>query len=152
LAIGLFHRHPSRDANWRARRRYHLALLVAAGAVLLLAGALNWHGPSLTFPGLGGPLPEVCSMRRVLGVDCPGCGLTRSFVALIHGDIGLAWRMNAAGLLFFAAIGFQLPYRAYQLRLLSRGRELLVHPAATTAIVLLLAAACLLQWAVKRFW
>jgi Protein of unknown function (DUF2752) len=141
--------HSGRSPCLRARRRYHLAVLLMAGSVLVLAGVLSWRGAALTFPGLGAALPEVCSMRRFLGIECPGCGLTRSFVALAHGDLVLAWHMNPAGPLFFAAIAYQLPYRAYQLRLLSRGRELLVHPAFTTVVILLLAAACLVQWIAK---
>jgi hypothetical protein len=120
-----------------------------AGGVLVLASAMSWHGTSLTFPGLGASLPEVCTMRRLLGIDCPGCGLTRSFVALAHGDFVAAWRWNPAGLLWFAALLYQFPYRAVQLRFISRGRELVVHPAVTTVVVLLLAAACLLQWIAK---
>lgn len=31
-------------------------------------------------------LPTVCSMRRNMGIPCPGCGLTRAFVTAIRGD------------------------------------------------------------------
>ena len=34
----------------------------------------------------GFQLPGTCVSREVFGVRCPGCGLSRSFVALAHGD------------------------------------------------------------------
>jgi len=100
-------------------------------------------------PGLAGPLPEICLLRRFLGWECPGCGLTRSFVALAHGELGRAWHFNPAGLLWFAALLWQIPYRATQLWLLQRGRELVVRRGFTEGVILILMVACLVQWFVK---
>lgn len=36
----------------------------------------------------GHRLPELCSLKRTTGVPCPGCGLTRSWVSAVHGDLG----------------------------------------------------------------
>lgn len=35
-----------------------------------------------------------CHFQRLTGCYCPGCGGTRAFFALLHGDLGAAWRMN----------------------------------------------------------
>lgn len=43
-----------------------------------------------------GQLPErtTCMSQRVLGIECPGCGMTRSFVALGRGQIDASVRLN----------------------------------------------------------
>ena len=36
----------------------------------------------------------LCPMKRFLGVPCPTCGLTRAFVALLHGNVGEAFAIQ----------------------------------------------------------
>jgi hypothetical protein len=36
----------------------------------------------------------VCPMKTLTGIDCPGCGMTRSLRALTHGDLALALDQN----------------------------------------------------------
>jgi len=43
----------------------------------------------------GNPFPP-CMFRAITGFYCPGCGLTRALHALVHLDIGRAFRMNPA--------------------------------------------------------
>jgi hypothetical protein len=131
--------------GWRpAPRACSLALV---GASLLL----NARGEeTVTLPILGTPLPPLCAMKGLAGWDCPGCGLTRSFVSLAHGDFARAWHFNPAGWLIFAAILLQIPFRAVQLWRLRRGlREL----DAPWLIVLawLIVVALLGQWAARLF-
>jgi hypothetical protein len=143
--------HPLRDATITTRRwRYHAAWLAASLAVLGLALVLQVPSEFLAIPGMARPLPEICLSRRLLGLDCPGCGLTRCFVALAHGDIVRAWRFNPAGLFWFAATVWQIPYRATQLCLLYRGRELAVRRSLAEGVLLALMLACLAQWAVRH--
>ena len=54
------------------------------------------------------------------------------------------------GLLWFAALVWQIPYRAAQLHLLRGGRELTVRRGFTEGLMLALMLACLAQWAVKQ--
>lgn len=56
-------------------------------------------------------LPETCMSRRIFGVSCPGCGLTRSFVAIAHGEFYLAARANPMGPGLFVLCWLQVPYR-----------------------------------------
>ena len=48
-----------------------------------------------------------CIFRKVTGLDCPGCGMTRGTYALLHGRVGDAFRFNPVGmvLLPLAMIG-----------------------------------------------
>lgn len=45
----------------------------------------------------------VCHFHQLTGLHCPGCGMTRSLYALLHGDFLAALRMNA---LFISGIFF----------------------------------------------
>lgn len=77
-------------------------VLAAAGALAVSAGtAVVWYyNPSnVNF------LP-VCPMLSLTGFACPGCGLTRGFHALFHGDIAAALEYNALIPLFALGLGF----------------------------------------------
>lgn len=78
--------------------------------VLLMAAFLN-VGPanSVVFPWLNLTLPETCTSRALLGFECPGCGLTRSFVLIAHGDWTTAWRLNWVSFFVFGYALMQLP-------------------------------------------
>lgn len=45
--------------------------------------------------------PTLCTFRNLTGYDCPGCGLTRSVVAFVHGDFGVSLRAHPLGALVF---------------------------------------------------
>ncbi|MEO8503317.1 MAG: DUF2752 domain-containing protein [Acidobacteriota bacterium] len=37
---------------------------------------------------------SLCFVRRFVGLPCPGCGMTRAFAALAHGDLAAAWHWH----------------------------------------------------------
>lgn len=133
----------------RSRRRHHLAILIGVVAVLALALALEVRGTSeVAVRGLGAVLPPTCRFRTWTGLDCPSCGLTRAFVALVHGDLAAAMHFNPVSPLVFAACLFQLPFRAVQIRRLDQGREELAWPWVNRAVWALVGLG-LLQWVVR---
>ena len=71
-------------------------------------------------------LPPLCGSRVFFGVECPGCGLTRSFVALAHFDWQQSVKYNRVGWLVAVAVVLQIPFRTYMLWELRR-RVVLRH-------------------------
>ena len=88
-------------------------------------------------PGTELPLPDVCSSKRVLGVDCPGCGLTRGFISISHGQFLRAWHFNPASFIVYVLVVGQVPWQIYQLSRIHRGQ----FPVTSNWIYLLPAVA-----------
>ncbi|PQO33147.1 DUF2752 domain-containing protein [Blastopirellula marina] len=108
----------------RGRWLFHALMLAIALPVLGLSFLLTLNGPSLVMiPWLGIPLPPTCGMQNTFGLDCPGCGLTRSFIALAHGDLTASLAFNPGGILVFGLVLFQVPYRIAQLLRVRSGQE-----------------------------
>jgi hypothetical protein len=53
----------------------------------------------------GSGLQGFCLFRTVLGIDCPGCGITRSVVALFSGHLSESWQLHHAGIAVVAYFG-----------------------------------------------
>jgi len=60
-------------------------------------------------PWSGIALPETCHFHRLFGLDCPGCGLTRSFIHISHGELMAAWQLNPLGLVLYTYLALQVP-------------------------------------------
>jgi len=92
-------------------------VLAGSACILILAAVLEVNANQrVVVPLLQLEIPELCLWRRLANMHCPGCGLTRGFIHLMHGDFASAWRTNAAGWLVFLAVSVQIPYRIAQLR------------------------------------
>lgn len=122
-----------------------VSVLVLAFCVLLPA-----PGPTgaLRLPLIGKQLPDVCMMKREFGVDCPGCGLTRCFVAMAHGRFAEARAYHPVGAVLFLLLAAQVPYRTYQCWRLRRGEVELKH-WAIRLLPWLLVAAIFVQWGLR---
>lgn len=95
-------------------------VLAAAG---ILIGAVAAFFVAYFDPVSAGFFP-VCPFYRATGLACPGCGLTRGFHALFHGDVLGALDYNALipfYFLFFAYIGISMFLIALRGRGLSFG-------------------------------
>ena len=84
-------------------------LLVLCGAAVTVAWLLS---PGADVGSLFGvEVPVLCTFRRLTGLECPGCGLTRSFTFMAHGSIGGAFEANLLGPVLFTLVASQVPYR-----------------------------------------
>jgi Protein of unknown function (DUF2752) len=134
----------------RQPRGPHWEMLAIAMLTLVLALLLEVRADDrVAFSALPShPLPETCACRMILGIPCPGCGLTRSFVHLARGRWVQSWQAHHLGWLLAGALLFQFPYRFAALRWPQRrflgerfprwfGRVLIVLLIANWAMVLI---------------
>lgn len=49
-----------------------------------------------------------CIWKMATGTECPGCGSQRMAHALMHGDVGVAWKANAYAMCMLPVIGVLL--------------------------------------------
>ncbi|QDV69739.1 hypothetical protein Poly24_34560 [Rosistilla carotiformis] len=67
---------------------------VAIGLLVIGGGFLLYH----VEPNATSWYPK-CPLHQMTGLHCPGCGITRSASALVHGDLATAVRMNPLAVL-----------------------------------------------------
>ncbi len=83
-------------------KKIPFAVLICTASAVVIATAVFFFDPATHrfFPG--------CTFHKLTGLNCPGCGATRSLHALLHGDFLTALRDNAlfiAAMLFITARG-----------------------------------------------
>ena len=86
----------------REKAPVRVVALFYAGFALIAAATVFFFDPATHrfFPG--------CTFHKLTGLNCPGCGATRSLHALLHGNFQTALRDNAlfiAAIIFFTARG-----------------------------------------------
>jgi hypothetical protein len=52
--------------------------------------------------------PTICVFKNLLGVECPGCGMTRAFSCILHGDPVAAISYNRLVVVVFPLFCFIL--------------------------------------------
>ncbi|MGP4016420.1 DUF2752 domain-containing protein [Saccharopolyspora sp. 5N708] len=75
------------------------AMLLPAATVLVGCAAAGVVLAADPTSDAGFPLPP-CPIKLLTGLDCPGCGATRMFYSLLHGDLLSALHFNAAAVVF----------------------------------------------------
>jgi hypothetical protein len=119
-------------------------------AVLSLALVLDvGEDRAVVVPGLQVTLPELCWLYRTSGIDCPGCGLTWTFVNVAHGRLAAAWALSPAGWLVFMLAVMQLPFGFAQVVLRRRDRWIERWDHWNVVVLVVVASGLILQWSVR---
>jgi hypothetical protein len=111
---------------------------IFAGAGILTAGAgafvVGYFNPTTAgfFP--------VCPLYYLTGIYCPGCGLTRGFHALFHGDVLTALHFNALLPVYAFVFGFMF-VSMILIAVRGRGLSWKIFPPSAMYGFLVLAAA-----------
>lgn len=87
-------------------------------------------------------LPSLCMMKNLWGLSCPGCGMTRSVVALLHGDISGALRFHALGPVVLLLLGAAWGAAVF-------GKSLLLEHRGVTVALVLFTGALLAYWVIR---
>ncbi len=131
--------------------KFHLVWLCLAAGVVLLSMLMEVrNSEQVNIPFTQIPLPELCSFRKMTGMDCAGCGMTRCFISLGHGDLPGAWNFNPAGILLYAILLFQIPFRGWQLWRIRRGQRETYLGYLGYGSMVLFAVLMVAQWGIKQ--
>lgn len=124
-----------REYRRKERIVHHTTMLLLSVAVVGLSFALRIGSEGQVEAGRW-TLPPLCMSQSLFGTKCPGCGLTRSFVALAAGN----WRESVAfhrlGWLLFGALLASMVYRCWMLRQLRHRLVELRWPAHVASAII----------------
>ena len=87
----------------------NLILFLVCGGIIAASMILSPTDAVVSLWGF--EIPELCMWRRLTGLGCPGCGMTRSFTYMGHGQIVDAFRLHKLGPILYTLIAVQIPLR-----------------------------------------
>lgn len=99
--------------------------------------------------------PQLCVFKLLAGLPCPGCGLTRSVVLALHGDLSGSLYFHPFGVLFviaalvLAAVDLSGWWLARQRGETNRSPTWLLERLAKTPAPWVLIGALIVLWAVR---
>ena len=95
-------------------KRSNIYVLLGAIIIIVLSRILTIEGSEVVLPLFGGyNLPGSCAFKAIFGLDCPTCGMTRSFISISRFDFKEAFKYNPISFLAYILILFQIPYRIF---------------------------------------
>lgn len=124
----------------------HWVILAVTFAILFSTLLLVPAAPGGSLRIAGNPIPEVCLWKQASGLPCPGCGLSRSLVAAVHGDWATSLIYHRMGLVVLGYVFLQALARLAWLGLPSIRRRLTVTCRALDMSLVPLLILLVLNW------
>ncbi len=124
------------------RERFRRALFVLPLTSAVFAVSATWRASEL--PGF-----VLCPFRAVTGLPCPGCGMTRAFCAMGHGDVAGAFGFNALAPFVFAAALLLWAHALATVLKLDAVREALERLRPTPRATRVMLAVTFVWWAAR---
>jgi hypothetical protein len=99
--------------GWSVHAVLNAVFLSLFLALVLSVGSLRIEPATgrVTLPFSYAELPETCQSLTMTGRPCPSCGATRSLIAALHGEPGLALAYHRAGLPIAVMLVLQIGMR-----------------------------------------
>lgn len=127
----------------------HGIFLAMAFGVIAMSFLMTTDGRTDVFlPGFSNAMPETCTSKRILGIDCPGCGMTRAFISISHGQFNRAWELNRASFVVYAFVFVQIPWHIMQLLRIKLGKGVLNVPWVCY-LPILVAVSLVINWILR---
>ncbi|MBW1876736.1 MAG: DUF2752 domain-containing protein [Deltaproteobacteria bacterium] len=127
------------------------ALMALLGASAVLAALIVQPGPGewsyLFGRQLGGP----CGFQEVSGLACPSCGMTRSWLWLVRGDVWKAFTYNAAGALLLIGIAITGLLGAIRLATRDPAKFRIPFKLLSTVVIVWMVGPYLALWIARMF-
>lgn len=99
--------------SWTPDQTLHSAIFALCFSVIFLSVVLTPSPEGVSLFGI--PAPPLCMWSQLTGSSCPGCGLTRSFTYMGHGQIVDAFRMHKLGPLGWAFVATMIPWHGVKM-------------------------------------
>jgi hypothetical protein len=117
------------------RSQNHFAILISTLLILLLVPLVP-H------------VPHFCLMKKLLGIPCPGCGISHSLMAAFRLDMATAWFANPAGIGVALLFAFQIIARPFAIAVPQAARAVssISRYGSNCSVILLFAV-----WAYRVF-
>ena len=103
-----------RETHVERGRKNHVAYIIILLIFLCLPFFIHLKQEGSDRLAVGGfTIPPTCMSHALFHTNCPGCGLTRSFVYLTHGQIMNSFKAHHLGPLIYLFFLLLLAYRVY---------------------------------------
>lgn len=89
------------------------AFAIAVFCLLVVCFAVLAEATSSAISVFGVHIPALCPFRLLTGLDCPGCGLTRSVILAFHGRFVESYMVHLLGIPLAVFFLIQIPYQLH---------------------------------------
>lgn len=125
----------------------YLIILVLCSFILVCAAIMKPSTPEAPSLQVGRTiLPNICIFRATTGLPCPGCGLTRSIIAAVHGHLDVSFFHHRLGPLTLIYIFLQFVFSLFYLSIPKWRAPLSRHIKFLHKGIVFLAVLFLLNW------